>query len=281
MLLSPSALASRLHASDWVVFDCRHDLLKPDYGRAAYAQGHVPGAHFASLDTALSGPKNPPLGRHPLPSAEALESFFRQHGVSASTQVVAYDDAGGAYAARLWWLARWLGLTRVALLDGGWPAWVRAGLPASTSTPSLPAPATASYPIGQMALRHTAEVEAAIPLGSALVIDARAPERYRGDVEPMDPQAGHIPGALNRFFRTNLTPEGCFRPAAELRQEFLAQLGERTPNAVIHQCGSGVTACHNLFAMELAGLPGSALYAGSWSAWVHGGTRPVVTGPNP
>lgn len=279
MLVSTAELASHLGDPDWVIFDCRHDLVDAGKGARLYAAGHVPGAHFAPLETALSGPKTGSNGRHPLPVPQDFATFLSRHGVTGSRRVVAYDDAGGMYAARLWWLARWAGLDRVVLLDGGWQKWTAEARPVTTD-PSVSAGATAALPVtidgssvwsaGDV-LRHLGNPE-------TVLIDARAGERYRGEVEPMDPVAGHIPGALNRFFKANLNPDLTLRPAAELGREFRALIGERSPDQVGHQCGSGVTACANIFAMEYAGLGGSRLYAGSWSEWVSDPSRPVATG---
>lgn len=279
MLVTAAQLAGHLNDPAYVIFDCRHDLGDTAKGARLYAEGHVAGAHFASVDADLSGAKTGKNGRHPLPSAAAFAAFLARHGVTDTTTIVGYDDAGGMYAARLWWMARWIGLTNVSILDGGWQTWVAEGRPVSAAAPAKPA-----MPSGLVAkpdntkLWTADEVLARIGRTDSAIIDARAAERYRGDVEPIDPVAGHIPGALNRFYKTNLKSDLTLRPAAELRSEFAALLGARRPENVGHQCGSGITACANIFAMEYAGLTGSKLYGGSWSEWVSDPTRPVAKG---
>lgn len=279
LLVTTAELAPHLSDPSWGVFDCRHDLAEPEKGARLYAEAHLPGAFFAAVDLDLSGPKGAGGGRHPLPSPDALAAFLAAHGVTAETTVVAYDDVGGQYAARLWWLARWIGLSRVALLDGGLPNWVAEGRPLTAVVPARPSVPTGLLPRVDNKLRvDAAEVGRRIGDASCALIDARAAERYRGEVEPLDPVAGHIPGARNRFYKTNLRADLTFRPAEELRREFTELLGGVAPAAVTHQCGSGITACANLFAMEYAGLGGSRLYPGSWSEWVSDPTRPVARG---
>jgi thiosulfate/3-mercaptopyruvate sulfurtransferase len=258
-----------------VLLDCGFDLADPSAGERAFAAGHLPGALFAHLDRDLSGPKTGHDGRHPLPAREAWAATLGRWGVAPGVPVVAYDDHGGVYAARAWWLLRWAGHAACAVLDGGRAAWRAAGggfavdaAPARAPLPPYPLAAGPAWPtVG------TAEVQHA--LGPRVLVDARAPERYRGEVEPFDPVAGHIPGALNRFFKLNLGDDGRFKPPAQLRAEYEALLGGRTP---VHQCGSGVTACHNLLAMAAAGLDAGALYPGSWSAWCSDAARPVARG---
>lgn len=279
LLVSAAELAPHLGDPSWVVFDCRHDLADTAKGARLYAAGHVPGAFFAAVDTDLSGPKGEGGGRHPLPTPEAWAAFLAAHGVTTETTIVAYDDVGGQYAARLWWMARWIGLGRVALLDGGFPKWVADGRPVTTEVPARPAVPSGLRARVDEALRvEAADVTRRIGDAASVLLDARAAERYRGEVEPLDPVAGHIPGARNRFYKTNLRADLCFRPAGELRGEFEALLSGVAPTAVTHQCGSGITACANLFAMEYAGLAGSKLYAGSWSEWVSDPARPVARG---
>jgi thiosulfate/3-mercaptopyruvate sulfurtransferase len=277
MLVSTSQLADHLHDPTWVIFDCRHDLVDHAKGVRLYHEGHIPGAFFAPVENALSGEKTGKNGRHPLPTPEAFAAFLSAHGVSDSSIVVAYDDSGGLYAARLWWMARWIGMKSVALLDGGIPLWRTEGRQV-TSEPSAPRHATLRAHVDPTMVWNADAVLRHLSDPSHAIIDARAGERYRGDVEPMDPVAGHIPGALNRFYKDNLRANLTFRPAGELKEEFSALLENRSPGNVAHQCGSGITACANLFAMEYAGLPGSKLYAGSWSEWVSDPSRPVVRG---
>jgi thiosulfate/3-mercaptopyruvate sulfurtransferase len=277
-LISADELA---HAIDrCTVVDCRHDLADLEAGRRAYAQGHLPGAFFLHMDDDLSGAKNGRNGRHPLPTREQVHALLAAIGLSDDRQLVVYDAQGGAMASRLWWMARWTGHEAVAVLDGGLPAWQRAGYPLATE---VPAPARGALslraPIGETVDAQT--VSTMLGSSDRMVIDARAPERYRGDVEPLDPVAGHIPGAVNRPWQSNLREDGRFKPAPVLRAEFEPLLGGRPPAAVVNQCGSGVTACHNLLAMEHAGLGGATLYGGSWSEWVADPLRPVATGAEP
>jgi len=278
-LISASELASHLNDSNWAIFDCRHDLLQPTAGSDAFAAGHIQNAQFANIDTDLSGPKaarGPGFtGRHPLPDRNTLLDTLRGWGINDDTQVVAYDGQGGMYAARLWWLLRWIGHANVAVLDGGLAAWQAQGLPVVTPV----APRPAGNITEQASLVRTVsvqEVVANLATQELQVLDARAPDRFRGENETIDPVGGHIPGAKSRFFKDNLQPDGRFKPAQELEQEFAGLVNK--PEAAIMQCGSGVTACHNLLALEVAGLPGAALYPGSWSEWCADPARPVATG---
>ena len=276
-LVSAAELATHLDDPAWVVVDVRHELSQPDtWGEAQYRAGHVPGAVFAHLDRDLSGAKTGRNGRHPLPPPDTFAATLSRLGIGNATQIVAYDQRNGAYAARLWWMLRWLGHDAVAVLDGGFEAWQRAGLPVSTD---IPAPSPARFAIRRTGPTvETPQVEVALTTGALLLIDARGAERYRGDVEPLDPVAGHIPGAVSRPFTANLGAEGRFRPPSALRDEFAAIVAGRPLDAVVHQCGSGVTACHNLLAMEIAGMTGSQLYPGSWSEWCADPARPVARG---
>jgi len=277
MVVSTTELSEHLNDPDWVVFDCRHDLMDPGKGAAIYAGEHIMGAYFASVDTDLSGAKTGHNGRHPLPRPGDFTAFLAKHGVTEKTRVIAYDDVGGQYAARLWWVARWIGFEGVALLDGGWAKWRAEGRPVDQLVPALRKGALAAR-VNESLLVRVDEVLANLDTSKRVVIDARAPERYRGEVEPLDRVAGHIPGALNRGFKQNLNEDLTLRGPAELRANFEALLGTRLPEEVVHQCGSGITACVNLLAMEQAGLTGSKLYAGSWSEWSSDPTRPVATG---
>lgn len=274
-LVTVDELVARLAdpASDWRVIDCRHDLAQPSAGETAYAAGHIPGALFAHLDRDLSSPLTGRNGRHPLPDRDKLAEQLGRWGIGDGTTVVAYDDHGAMFAGRLWWLLRWLGHENVRVLDGGLAAWRQAGLGLSTEQPLvLPAHFQARPGVTAVDVDFVLSHLHQLPL-----LDARAPDRFRGENETTDPVAGHIPGADNRFFRTNLASDGCFKPADQLRAEFEAWLGGRDVTSVIHSCGSGVTACHNLLAMEIAGLPGSRLYGGSWSEWCSDPSRPVAT----
>jgi len=273
-LISAPELAQHLSDQHWVIFDCRHDLVKPGAGARAYAELHIPGAQFADTDADLSGPKNGKNGRHPLPDPQVFMQWLGRNGVDSSRQVVAYDNVGSASAARLWWMLRWLGHERVAVLDGGWEGWVKAGKPV-TAAVAVPTPvcfsgAPQSLWVGAGDVVHNLATK------EMVLIDARATERYKGLTEPIDPVAGHIPGALNRLYKDNLASDGRFKSADQLRQEFGALLSGTAPDRIVHQCGSGVSACHNLLAMEIAGLRGSRLYPGSWSEWVADPSRPVA-----
>ena len=273
-LIDCDALAGELNNPDWRIFDCRHQLADVGYGAKAYAEGHVPGAFFLHLDYDLSSAMNGSNGRHPLPDVQLLADKLGAAGVSRQTQIVVYDDAGGMVAGRLWWLLRWLGFDRVALLDGGIPQWVKEGRPLSVAPP-------AAVPVVFVFSKRdwivsADEVLAKLDTKDFCLIDARAPDRFRGENETLDPVGGHIPGARNRFFRDNLDADGLFRPAAELRREFLALLAGHEPTQTVMYCGSGVSACLNHLAMEVAGLHGSRLYAGSWSEWCSDPARPVA-----
>ena len=276
-LVSVATLAGHLADPDWVIFDCRHELANPEAGVAAYATGHIPGARFLHCDRDLSGAKTGGNGRHPMPDRAALLATLRAAGVSDHSQVVAYDAAGGMFAARLWWLLRWLGHERVALLDGGLQAWQAAGLGLDAAQPGPAAGTLGDHP-SLVAMVDAGGVLARLADPTLCLVDARGPERFRGDVEPIDPVAGHIPGARNRPFPTNLQADGRFKPAPQLRDEWLAVLGGAPADQVIHQCGSGVSACQNVLAMEIAGLHGARLYPGSWSEWCADPARPVARG---
>jgi thiosulfate/3-mercaptopyruvate sulfurtransferase len=260
-LISVADLAKHLDDPGVVIFDCRHELTNPDFGPNAYAESHIRGARFANVDRNLSGPLNGKNGRHPLPDPGVLIDWLGQMGVTNSSQVVGYDHAGGPYGARLWWLLRWLGHPRVAVLDGGWQAWNAAG---QSVTKDMPAPKAQKFS-GKPDNSGIDALYVSQRLNSAdmVLIDARANDRYHGQNETIDPVAGHIPGALNRFFKDNLD---AFKPL----------IGNTPAEKVIHQCGSGITACHNLLAMEVAGLKGTRLYSGSWSEWIADPSRPIA-----
>ena len=275
-LIDIAALKTHLRDPDWIMVDCRFNLMEPEAGRRAYRENHLPGARYAHLDDDLSGPITPETGRHPLPDPARLAQRFGAWGIGHHTQVVAYDDLGGMLAAaRLWWLLRWLGHETVAVLDGGLPAWLKAGLPLTAELPVASSTRFDARPDDRLWLT-AAQVQALPP--DHVVLDARGAARYRGEMEPIDPVAGHIPGAVNLPTDGHLTPEGGFLPTVELRARFDAALSGKPPAAIVHSCGSGVTACHNLLAMEAAGLPGSRLYPGSWSEWIRDPGRPVATG---
>ena len=278
-LISASELAPRIDDQDVVIVDCRHDLMDLDAGRAGYAAGHIANAVFGDMEHALSGAKRGVdgqfRGRHPLPERAALVDTLRGWGISDDSQVVAYDAHGGMFAARLWWLLRWLGHPAVAVLDGGLAAWQAQGLPLTAEVPARPRGAIGEHaPLVQTVA--AGELLANIGTGERIVVDARAPDRFRGENESIDPVGGHIPGARNRFFKDNLQADGRFKDAGQLRAEFAAVVTD--PARAVMQCGSGVTACHNLLALEVAGMAGAALYPGSWSEWCADPARPVATG---
>jgi thiosulfate/3-mercaptopyruvate sulfurtransferase len=268
------------HPADVVVFDARFDLAAPDAGRREYEAGHLPGARYLHLDHDLSGEKTGSNGRHPLPPRERLAKTFGAYGVSTSRrpQVVAYDAQGGAIASRVWWLLRWLGYERIAVLDGGIQAWTGAGLPLESTLPDV---REEEFIAGDSLVRtvDTAAVLASLASRSHVLIDARGPDRFRGENETLDPVGGHIPGARNRFFKDNLTADGRFKPVEQLRFELEQVLRGAAPERVVLQCGSGVTACHNALALEHVGIRGAALYPGSWSEWVADRSRPIAVGP--
>jgi thiosulfate/3-mercaptopyruvate sulfurtransferase len=257
-----------------LVIDVSFDLANTAAGEAAYGQGHIPGAHYLHLDRDLSAAKTGGNGRHPLPDAQAFAQLVADLGLTPDTQVIAYDAQGGMYAARLWWMLRWLGHANAAVLDGGLQAWTGPLTEALTARP-VPSSLQPGAPLARSLTADDVQQQ----LGKIRLIDARAQERFRGEAEPLDKQAGHIPGASNRLFKNNLAADGVhFKPAAQLRAEFEAMLAPFESEKVVHQCGSGVTACHNLLAMEHAGLTGSALYPGSWSEWSSDPSRPVAKG---
>ena len=274
-LISVADLALHVDAPAFVIFDCRHELTNPEFGIQAYAQSHIANARFAHLDRDLSAPLNGCNGRHPLPDPKVFADWLGRMGVSNDKQVVGYDNAGGVYASRLWWMLRWMGHQSVAVLDGGWQAWLAAGQPVTTA---VPAPTPARF----TGTAWSSTVDAKYVLDhlqspDMVLIDARANDRYHGRNETIDPVGGHIPGALNRFFKDNLTPQGFFKSPEQLREDFKPFVGNGSPEGIVSQCGSGVTACHNLLAMEIAGLKGGRLYPGSWSEWIADPTRPRAT----
>ena len=270
-------LARDERAGNLALFDCRFDLANTRWGAAEFAAAHLPGAHHLDLDRDLSGPITAASGRHPLPDPQALARRLGELGVDASMQIVAYDQGNGAYAARLWWLARWIGLTNVAVLDGGIAAWRAAGLPLETAVRS-PRPRALEARVDANAWVSTADVNALRERQGTLIVDARGAERFAGRNETLDSVAGHVPGARNLPFLGNLGADGRFLPADALRRRWSVFLGSMPATSVVAMCGSGVTACHNLLALEHAGFPGARLYAGSWSEWIRDPHRPVATG---
>ncbi|MGH8317970.1 MAG: sulfurtransferase [Steroidobacteraceae bacterium] len=289
-LMTPRQLAARLDDRDLVVIDCRFDLARPQWGSEAYAATRIPHALYAHLDRDLSGPHAPTKGRHPLPEVSELAARLGRWGIDAQVQVVAYDQGPGAYAARLWWLLRWFGHARVAVLDGGMAAWQQEKLPLdSTPIVDSSAEAQATRPVRRFDARPdqemavgTAEIEDMVTSGQIasadfVLVDARSADRFAGRNETIDPVAGHIPGARNHPFTDNLDGAGRFLNRGALRERYAKTLEGVPPDEAICMCGSGVTACHNLLAMEVAGLKGARLYAGSWSEWIRDPNRPIAS----
>ena len=273
-LMSTADLAARLGAPGLVIVDCRFDLKDTAAGQAAFAASHIPGAVYANLDSDLSGPKSGSNGRHPLPAPAAFAVTLGRLGIGNDTQVVAYDASSGMYASRLWWMLRWMGHDAVPVLDGGWPKWTSEERPVTAGAPVVGAGTFVPHVRPEM-LQTVADVEAA---AGRRLIDARSPERFRGENETLDKAAGHIPGAVNRFFQDNVRADGTFKAPEELAAGWRDALGSAQPDEAICYCGSGVTACHNLLALELAGIHGVKLYAGSWSEWSADPGRPTETG---
>lgn len=273
-IISAQALAEHLAQKDWVVIDCRFSLADSTAGRKAYRQGHIPGARYADLNLDLSAPVKSYTGRHPLPDFTLLSQKLGNWGVGNRSQVVVYDDAGGAFAGRLWWLLRSLGHQQVAVLDGGIRQWQHLGLPLTTTLPKPLKTQFRGYLDNHQWL-SASQVEDGLAAGKLVLIDARTPERFAGRQEPIDPVAGHVPKALNRPLQLNLDQQGRFLAPKQLREQFLSLIGTVASERVVHMCGSGVTGCHNLLAMEVAGLVGSRLYAGSWSEWITNRNRGV------
>ena len=276
-LIDVASLASQLEGGELALFDCRSELGNPRWGEAQYAESHIPGAQFLHLERDLSAPITATSGRHPLPDPRVFAQRLGALGAGVGVQIVAYDQGNGAYAARLWWLARWIGHAQVAVLDGGLAAWRAAGLPLET-TVRAPHPRSLEVTLDERAAVDVRTVDELRQRPDALLVDARGANRFAGRDETIDPRAGHIPGARNLPFTGNVDADGRFLPAESLRRRWQVLLGSRPPSALIAMCGSGVTACHNLLALEHAGLGGGRLYAGSWSEWIRDPRRPIATG---
>ncbi|PTQ66662.1 sulfurtransferase [Pseudomonas sp. GV071] len=278
-LITPSELASRPAGPDRLILDCRFALDDLAYGQRSYAEGHIPGAVFADLEQHLSGTiVKGRTGRHPLPNPQTLSQQLRAWGLNTASEVILYDDGPGAFAAHAWWLLAWLGKRdNVYLLDGGLKAWKEAGLPLNQALPERAAGDFAGQADDRLVIRAE-QLEILLGDPELTLIDARALPRFKGEIEPIDPVAGHIPGAQCAVFTDNLGSDGRFLPAEQLHARFAALLGERSVDGLVAYCGSGVTACHNLFALSLAGYPLAPLYAGSWSEWITDPDRPIATG---
>ncbi len=281
-LIDVDSLQELLGQPRLAVVDCRFDLMNPEAGRQAYLRAHIPGARYADLNRDLSAPVGPHTGRHPLPLPEVFAGRLGAMGIGNDTQVVAYDEANGSIAARLWWMLRWLGHDAAAVLDGGFNAWTARGgaLQSGEADPAAAERVARHFTprIDAGSVVSTAELERALQGRKALLVDARAQERYAGAVEPIDPVAGHVPGAVNHPFTANLGADGRFLPAAELERRWQERLPGSDLKNLVAMCGSGVTACHNLLSLEVAGLTGGKLYAGSWSEWIRDPRRPVARG---
>lgn len=279
-LISTTALAGHLNQAEWAVFDCRFRLTDPAAGHDAYTRAHIPGALYADLDQHLSGTVTAASGRHPLPQTNDLVQRLGNWGVDENTQVVVYDDAGGAIAARFWWLLRWLGHEKVAVLDGGLDQWLRENRPTSSAPPTPRGRAYRARAATQGVVGSN-ELAARLATGDCVLVDARDAERFHGEREPIDPVAGHVPGAINIPYTRNLEGNGCFRSPDALQALYRSALTDTPAQRVAAMCGSGVTACHTLLALELAGWRGAQLYVGSWSEWIRDPHRPVATGMEP
>ena len=273
-IIDAEKLARHVDAPGWRIIDCRFDLMNKEAGQQRYAEAHIPNALYAHLEDDLSGPQSAGTGRHPLPSADLLADRFSSWGIDGQTQIVAYDGQSGALASRLWWLSRWLGHDRVAVLSGGFAAWQSAGFSTNARLPEITA-TRFSARVDDSLWISTRDLQTQLDKGKALLVDAREEARFRGEVEPLDKIAGHIPGSVNSPFEWNLDVDGKFLTPEKLQAHLSQILTNFTEKKIIHSCGSGVTACHNILAMEIIGLSGSLLYPGSWSAWITDPKRPV------
>lgn len=273
-IISTEDLALNMQNADWAIVDCRFDLKNPDWGFEQYQQSHISGAVYAHLDRDLSGPITPQSGRHPLPDVDEMTARLGRWGIANNTQVVVYDSQGGSYAARLWWLLHFYGHERAAVLDGSYQKWLQEGRPTTSGVETRPPAQFVPYPNWDMTA-SVEEIERIRLHPKYKLVDARAPERFRGEVEPIDTAAGHIPGAVNRFHGLNLSESGVFLPPDVLKKQFQDLLQDAPPERTIFYCGSGVTSAHHVLAMEIAGLSNSRLYPGSWSEWIRDRNRPI------
>jgi thiosulfate/3-mercaptopyruvate sulfurtransferase len=276
-LIESAEVARHLGDPRWAIVDCRFDLANPNAGREQYRSGHIPGARYAHLNEDLSGPITASTGRHPLPRLEEFARRLGAWGIDERSQVVAYDDASGAIAARLWWMLHWAGHEAAAVLNGGLKAWLAAGFPLDADEPRVTPATFVARPRPDQAVM-LGELVPALADRSVVLIDARSADRFAGQNESIDPVAGHVPGARNHPFMSNLDAERRFLPARVLRERWSKTLGDASADRVVTMCGSGVTACHDLLALQVAGLAGARLYPGSWSEWIRDGSRPIATG---
>jgi thiosulfate/3-mercaptopyruvate sulfurtransferase len=274
-IISTEELAQHFNQPGWVIVDCRFDLKEPDWGYTEYRNYHIPHAVYAHLDKDLASPVTPETGRHPLPDPDVMAERLGKWGIGSDTQVVVYDTTGGSYAVRLWFQLRMLGHSGVAVLDGSFQKWQKEGRPLRSGIETNAPKKFTPHPNYSLVV-DAAQVDKIRQDPAYRLVDARAPERYHGETEPIDPVAGHIPGAVNRFHGSNLSPEGTFLPPETLRRQFRDLIGDTDPQNVVVYCGSGVTSCHHILAMEIAGLPGVKLYPGSWSEWIRDANRPVA-----
>mgnify|MGYP000904850190 CR=1 FL=1 len=270
-LISEDVLFEEYDNPEWIIFDARYDLMDKNAGKDAYVQGHIPGAIYVDLHDDLSRPPSTNKGRHPLPTVETINALFSELGIRANMQVIVYDDSAGSFGARLWWMLRYMQHENVAVLDGGWQSWLIAGRPVNQDMAARVSSkfANSALDSGVIDIEELNKCER--------IIDSRDPARYRGEIEPIDKAAGHIPGAMNRFWKDNLSEQGTFKPKQVLKQEFEEMLAHTQPEDAVFYCGSGVTACHNLLAATHAGLSLPKLYAGSWSEWSSTPGKPVAT----
>ncbi len=273
-IVSTSTLVAHLDDPTWIIFDCRFDLANPAWGEAEYLLGHIPGAIYAHLDRDLSEVVTPSTGRHPLPDPQVFANRLSSWGIDAGKQVIVYDHAGGTFAVRLWWLLKYYGHERAAVLNGGYPKWLAENR-AIDAQVRKPDPAIFIPRLNPQMLISADEVEKHLSDPTWKLMDARTPARYRGEIEPIDTYAGHIPGAVNRFHNDNLQPDSTLLAPEILKQQFRDLLGDTSPEMVVMYCGSGVTSCHHILAMTIAGLPLPRIYAGSWSEWIRDPRRPT------
>jgi len=276
--VSTQTLEENIENPDWLIIDCRSSLTDHNAGFNAYTEGHIPNSFFANLEDDFSSPIDSHSGRHPLPDFDKLTNKLGSWGINKDTQVIAYDDASGAYAVRMWWQLRSFGHNKVAILDGGINQWTKEQRGLSTEVPEKSAAGPYDVHFDSSSVTTTEQIQSNISENTFTLLDARTPERYRGEAEPIDTVAGRVPGAVNRAFQLNLNEEGLFLSPEELKQQYQPIVDSAINKEIVHMCGSGVTACHNMLAMEIAGFDTTKLYVGSWSEWIRDSKRPIATG---